>query len=317
MIAPPFDCVVTYHQNPLTCGVAKFNHIMAARLGLPLLGIFDPALAGYKAPLLSIKCSEFADQDLSRLHGLVQRMEPDVSPYLFLHGFENTLTEFELVSRAAKIYCGNREIYERLKDYAEAAGALWSPSTLRTSAVAADVGEISIFSFGMAHKLQAQHYFSLRDLLDASGKDYTIFLSAALHDGTSFEDAFSISFDQLRTVFDDNIRFLGFLSDDAVVEYMRRAMFFTAFFQRGVRENNSSVIAAMEQGCVVITNLDENSPNFCTHGRTLLDIQQLSELPLDKSYLSTLSDNARTAVADLGWDSLLARMGEVGGAFDV
>ena len=46
---PAFDCIVGYHMNPLTCGVAKFNAILGERLGVPVIHLFDPALAAARA----------------------------------------------------------------------------------------------------------------------------------------------------------------------------------------------------------------------------------------------------------------------------
>ena len=189
------DCVVTYHQNPITCGVAKFNHILAKRLKVPLLNLFDPALFNFKCPFLSIKCSEFTDNDLFRLHDLLHHFSSNTKIRLFLHDFNDTMTEFELVKRAEVVFCGNRDIYERLKGYELPVPivSLWSPGTLLPVASNHVVGEIRVFSFGMAHKLRAHHYIKLKRLLDHSGRSYTVFLSMALHEGTSFEEAFYLS----------------------------------------------------------------------------------------------------------------------------
>lgn len=302
------DCIATYHQNPLTCGVAKFNRILADRLGIPLLGIFDATVLQYRRPFLSIKCSEFLAHDLVRLHDLVHRFPSDAEIRVFLHDFNDTVTERELVNRASVVYCGNRKIYESLQAHAKLLVKLWSPSTLRPTAIGKSIGELTIFSFGMAHKLRTCHYVKLKRLLDKTGQSYTIFLSTALHDGTSFEEAFAISFEQLFKIFGANIRFLGFLSDDAVIEYLQRSTFFAAFFDHGVRENNSSVIAAMENGCVVITNTDEYSPFFMRHGKTVLDITCLQQLDTGCESLSRISGNAKEVVRNLGWSQLLQEL---------
>ena len=64
-----------------------------------------------------------------------------------------------------------------------------------------------------------------------------------------------------------SLYFLGNLSDVAVYNQLRESTFFAAFFDRGVRANNTSVAAAMETGAVVITNLDELSPPEYVHMR--------------------------------------------------
>jgi len=45
-----------------------------------------------------------------------------------------------------------------------------------------------------------------------------------------------------------------------------------------VRENNTTVLAAMDLGCCVITNLDRESPPEFVHRVTCLDLHQLTDL---------------------------------------
>ena len=35
------DCIVGYHLNPWTCGIAKFNAILARQLEVPVIGFVD------------------------------------------------------------------------------------------------------------------------------------------------------------------------------------------------------------------------------------------------------------------------------------
>ena len=46
------DCIAGYHLNPWTCGIAKFNTILARRLELPVVRIGAPELSSYRRPLL-------------------------------------------------------------------------------------------------------------------------------------------------------------------------------------------------------------------------------------------------------------------------
>jgi hypothetical protein len=57
------DCIAGYHLNPWTCGIAKFNAILAGHLALPVVGIGSSALVDYRRPLLSVKLSEFTPDD--------------------------------------------------------------------------------------------------------------------------------------------------------------------------------------------------------------------------------------------------------------
>lgn len=306
-----FDCIAGYHLNPLTCGVAKFNAILGEKLDIPVLSVFDTVVLDQSSVLLSIKCAEFSEYDLFRLYSLVNNAPTQLNISLFLHDFSDTLTERCLIERAQVVYCGNHEIYERLTPVCKSLVRLWSPATLQSRGDYSP-GELSVFTFGMAHKLRAGYYCRLKELLEATEKTYTVFISTALHEGTAFEGTFSAAFDQLQGIFGDHVRFLGFLSDDAVYQYLRHSTFFAAFFDKGVRDNNSSVNAAMQAGAVVITNLDSFSPpDFC-HSGNVLDIERVRELPTGAETLKAISESARSTVASRSWESFLKEMFSAG-----
>jgi hypothetical protein len=161
----------------------------------------------------------------------------------------------------------------------------------------------------MAHKVRSDYYCKLRSLLEQTGKSYCLYLSTALHDGTSFDDSFAGAFEELRDIFGSNVYFLGYLSDTAVYNYLSETTFFASFFDKGVRANNTSVNTAMECGAVVITNLDDYSPSSFVHLESVLDIRQCTTLPIEPRILSRIRARARMTATDvLGWDSLIARM---------
>ena len=58
------DCIVGYHLNPWTCGIAKFNAILSRHLHVPVVGVQGVELSNYQRPLLSIKMSEFSAVDV-------------------------------------------------------------------------------------------------------------------------------------------------------------------------------------------------------------------------------------------------------------
>ena len=107
-----------------------------------------------------------------------------------------------------------------------------------------------------------------------------------------------------------SLYFLGNLSDVAVYNRLRESTFFAAFFDRGVRANNTSVAAAMETGAVVITNLDELSPPEYVHGENVIDIERCDQLPTDPAVLDAMRARAVETAAKRGWDALVARMAE-------
>jgi hypothetical protein len=78
-----------------------------------------------------------------------------------------------------------------------------------------------------------------------------------------------------------------------------------AFFPKGARENNTTVLSAMAHGCCVITNLDEGSPSWMKHNDSVLDIDQLTELPSAQE-LRRVGNAARDAVAPYSFQHLAA-----------
>lgn len=303
------DAVLSYHLNPLTCGVAKFNLALGRRLGVPLMGVLSPEASSYRRPLLSLKLSEFRGEDAQRLEARRAAAAWGGGFALFLHDWTDTTVERALLGDAGAVYCGNAEIAAAVAPRRPDAIAVWCPSTILDSQRFTPA-ELSVFSFGMAHRLRGPLYERLRALLDASGRSYCVYVSAALHADTTIE-TFAATLDELRAIFGSRLYFVGHLSDAAVYNYLLTTTFFAAFFDRGVRENNTTVNAAMSSGAVVITNLDGYSPPAFRHGVNLLDIACCEALPTDPATLTALGRRATlTATEELGWDALIAATAE-------
>lgn len=299
------DCIAGYHLNPWTCGIAKFNTILARHLDLPVVGIREAELAGYQQPLLSVKLSEFTEEDAQRLGEWVAS---HVGRYeLFLHAFDGTGIEKSLLSAAARVYCGNSELTRTLAPLRPDAVELFCPGTL-LNPQRFQRTELSVFTFGMAHKIRVPLYRRLRDLLEATGKNYSVYVSTALHENTSFDGSFVVRFEELLSIFNGQIYFMGYLSDTAVFNHLVDCTYLAAFFEKGLRANNTSVNAAMECGCAVITNLDEDSPRGFTHMKNIIDINVCDRLP-DDSQTEKIGRAAREiAHAQYGWDQLVAQL---------
>ena len=170
-----------------------------------------------------------------------------------------------------------------------------------------DKTELSVFTFGMAHKIRVPLYRRLRDLLDATGKTYSVYVSTALHENTSFDDSFVVRFEELQSIF-NQVYFMGYLSDTAVFNHLVDCTFVAAFFEKGLRANNTTVNAAMEVGCAVVTNLDDHSPEGLVHMRNVIDINRCDRLP-EAAEAETIGRAARDiAHADYGWDQLVAQL---------
>ena len=299
------DCIAGYHLNPWTCGIAKFNAILARRLELPVVKIGSAELSRFRRPLLSLKMSEFSAEDALALDTWIEAHAGEYD--LFLHAFENSALEKRMLRAAARVTCGNRELYEQLKpgrpDIVEAfcPGTLLNPQRF-------DDTELRVFTFGMAHKIRVPLYRKLRDLLEATGKTYSVFVSTALHENTSFDDSFVVRFEELQSIFNGQIYFMGYLSDTAVFNHLVDCHFLAAFFEKGLRANNTTVSAAMEVGCAVVTNLDEHSPRGLVHMKNVIDINRCERLP-EPADAEQIGRAAREiAHADYGWDQLVAQL---------
>ena len=299
------DCIAGYHLNPWTCGIAKFNAILAKHLEVPVVGIGDVALGQYRRPLLSIKMSEFTTADAAELD--VWSVAKTGQFELFLHAFDGTPVEQRLVAAATRVYCGNSELYRDLRPVRPDIQELFCPGTI-LNPQRFQRTELSVFTFGMAHKIRVPLYRRLRDLLDATGRSYSVYVSTALHENTSFDGSFVVRFEELQSIFNGDVYFMGYLSDTAVYNHLMDCTYLAAFFEKGLRANNTTVNAAMENGCAVITNLDEHSPAGLVHGKNVIDINLCDRLPQVEQTARIGRAAREIAHAEYGWDQLVAQL---------
>ena len=153
-----------------------------------------------------------------------------------------------------------------------------------------------------------QKYAKIAKLLDASGKTYSVYVSTALHENTSFDGSFVVRFEELQSIFGGQVYFMGYLSDTAVFNHLIDCTYVAAFFEQGLRANNTTVNAAMECGCAVITNLDEHSPAGLAHMKNVVDINVCDRLP-DVEQTQRIGRAARDiAHAQYGWEQLVAQL---------
>ena len=297
------EAVVTHHRDGFRSGVARFNELLAARLGVPLYGVDDDSKPGWAKSLFSFKVSEMSDWERDALAERMGRV--DWRGEVYLHEWSGLDLERQIVGRAARVHCGNLEIREQIRGLTSEPDDVWTPGLL-VDRRDYQPAEISVFSFGMGHKIQTEAFRRLRALLDRSGRSYAVYVSAANHETSSLEDAESV-FREMHEVF-PSLYFLGNLSDVAVHNQLREATFFAAFFPKGVRANNTTVAAAMETGAVVITNLDEYSPAEYVHMENVVDIGRCEELPTDPAVLDGIRTRAVETARARGWDELVERM---------
>ena len=137
-------------------------------------------------------------------------------------------------------------------------------------------------------------------LLTLCARSFRLEVSSALHEGTSFDENFFLVSSEISQAFGGRVRFLGFLADEEVSRRLLTTSALVAFFPRGVRENNTTVLSAMAHGCAVISNLDSSSPSWMEHGQTIFDINQLKSFP-DESLIYRVGENAKKAVAEFNF----------------
>ena len=274
------DAVLSYHADPLTCGVTKFSQQLAKRLNVrwALLG------TACTSALVSIKPQEMR-KDVPFF--APYRSDEKYPPFdLFLHG----PSDAGYLSLARRVFAASAVLADEVRPYRPDVISAWCPSLVE----AQPREPIAVLSFGMAHKLRTDLYAILKEKLDATGEPYVVYVSAALHEGTSFSDA-AQSFETLRQLFGHHFVFLGTIADEAMVDRLRTCTYVAAFFEHGLRENNTSVFAAIEHGATVLTNWDGQTPNIL---RTLTcDIKRSEGLPhVNRRYMLEQT---------YGWDKLV------------
>jgi glycosyltransferase involved in cell wall biosynthesis len=270
-----YSCIVSYHTNPYTCGVARFNQALARTLGVGVISVANFVKNSKGLPLLSLKFEEIPEDVAQEL---IDRMLPGTSEFdLFLHGIYESELEREFVSHSRNVYVATAEYGDALRPIRSDIVTLFAPA-------APFIGDkepfdLTLLTFGMAHKIRSGGYQKLGEILATDHRRVQLEISTALHEGTSFgEDFFAIN-SEISEVFDGNVDFLGFLADSEVSRRLRAADALVAFFPLGARENNTTVLSAMAHGCAVITNTDRRTPSWMKHGESIFDIDRLTVFP--------------------------------------
>jgi hypothetical protein len=300
-----YSCLVTSHGNAHLSGVAKFNLLLAHRLSVPRICIQDFAAIKKGPILLSFKLNDQSEFDRENTKNLISYCSTNHIVFdVFFHTFDGSDIENTIVQMCRNIYCGNSEIFHAVGKNKKRKVLAWCPALVDTDKKISE-HTFNIFSFGMAHKIHVNYYTRLFHILEEGNIDYTIWVSTAFHEKANFGDFNSIS-DEMNRIFGDRIQFLGFLSDSAVNYFLDKSDLFVAFFNTGVRANNTSVHAALDRGCAILTNCDEYSPEWIQHGRNVLDIRKTQVEDLKPAVLAQLRKNApQDSSTNAGWENLV------------
>ena len=244
------DAVLGTEMNPLMSGIAKFNAQLARRLGVPVARAVDDDVVA----LVSLRS---CDDCLITPFPLDDVLRPPIVYDLFLHG-QVGQDRAGLLPRARRVFSANAALAGQIRPIRPDVISAWCPSLLEHVG-AFPSADLTLFSFGMGHKLsQLPRYTRLEALLEATGLTYSLYLSSGLHSGASVQDA---AYVDLERLFGHHVIFLGILSDRAVAHYLATSTYVVAFFDRGLRENNTTVLSALAAGATVITNCDAQTPD--------------------------------------------------------
>lgn len=279
--------------------MARFNVSLASALNSKVLSLAAASNSESGKILVSIKLQEIDDAGKVNLEKILSNSSLTFD--VFLHASEESDLEDRLLKRAQRVFAASAEIGEEIKSRRPDVVNLFAPGA-PISAVSKQT-EISLLTFGMAHKISATGYRKLAKILAVSKLSFQLEVSSALHEGTSFDENFFSVADEISQSFGGNVVFLGFLADQEVSRRLQETTALVAFFPNGVRENNTTVMSAMAHGCAVITNLDSQSPNWMTHSHNIFDINKLENFP-DATQIASVRKNAQLAVAEFGFDRL-------------
>jgi len=279
--------------------VARFNQALARTLGVEVVSVSEFLARPRGFPLLSLKFEEIPDDVAQEIAHHVAQSGSAFD--LFLHGIQVSDPSRKLLAHARKVFVGSVDHADSIRPVRPDIVALFAPGAPFTGDQ--KPFDLKLLTFGMAHKIRADGYRKLGEMLSADHRSYQLEISTALHEGTSFSDDFFSVTTEISNVFKGNVSFLGFLADGEVSGRLRAADALIAFFPNGARENNTTVLSAMSHGCAVITNLDNYSPDWMNHGESIFDINKLSEFP-SALEIQTVRDGAVTAVAPYNFESL-------------
>lgn len=296
--------VISSHLNPNLSGVAKFNFLLAQKLNVPCIGL-EQAFEIKEGPvLLSLKMKDLNHFEIEQFIKIVSLFKNINMNYdIFFHTFDGMEIEYALVENCRQVFCGNSEIKYSLQRISKPVISAWCPFLVDTHGIIKE-SKLNLFSFGMAHKIQIKFYRILYELLQKNDLNYSLWLSTAFHEKANFGE-FGLLSSQLSAIFGPHIQFLGFLSDEAINYFLRKTQLFVAFFEKGVRANNTTVNAAMVRGCAVLTNCDQYTPQWMQNGENILDIHKVGPQHLDINFLKRIGKRAKAdANTYASWEGL-------------
>lgn len=295
-----YSAVVSLHTNPFTCGVARFNRSLAEQLKVPLLSL-DTYLRSVPSgdELLSLKIDEIPQVQQEQLSDFLAEKTPSFT--YFVHDASGSELQRLLLKSASRVFANSRELTEKLSVSRSDITAVFSPGAGVHEKL--PHVELRLLTAGMAHKIRQHGYLKLAELLGKASIKVRLEVTTAVHDGQRFDEEFFSVATEIKSAFAGNVHFCGFLSDEELSHRLQEVDAFAAFFPRGVRENNTTVLSAMAHSCPVLTNCDEFTPPWMVHDLTLFDVERLTQFPSIDA-LRRVGAAAKSVVGDFGFRQL-------------
>jgi hypothetical protein len=181
---------------------------------------------------------------------------------------------------------------------------MWSPPTLpQLQQQNTDFNPVNIISFGMAHKIDVNFHKQLINWLESNKVDYRMTVSASPHEGEDFFLSSKRIQESFQDLYGKNFIWAGYLGEQILLRELQQSDVFVGFYPDGVRENNSSAIAALSFGLKVITNFDIDSPDFFRNHKSSIDIMNLPRY--SSSSLKKKSPEMTERIGLYSWENFL------------
>lgn len=282
-----YSSILGLHAESEFCGVSRFNRMLAGKLGVPSSSLENSRIQEDKHILISIKFSEL---DLAGVENELGKQVLNLDLFsnfdVFIHDQPKSVKHWEILSRARHIFCGNSKIHKLVYERFSNSSPMWSPPTLplfkkRNS----ELEPLNFISFGMAHKFDINLHKQLIDWLNSNRVNYQMTVSASPHEGEDFFLSSKRIQERFEDLYGSNFIWAGYLGEQILLRELQQSDVFVSFYPDGVRENNSSAIAALSFGLKVISNFDIDSPSILRNHNNAIDIdflQSYSSLDLKK-----------------------------------
>ncbi len=292
--------IVTLHSNSHMCGVSKFNRILGQKLALEVVALDKNPKQLAQELLVSISFPEFDKLHQTQLEALLSGKHFG----LVVHGLAESDFQTRLLGQASWIMALNEEILEQIQGMGLVNVILgWSPPTvsiggqLRSSLLDMEPDDKQLFMFGMSKKFNSESLNHLERVLGKDVQSWRLVISAGLHENSRFDDEFFAKVNGLRARSKLQVFFAGFLSDEAVSEYLLASRACVLIFSPAARANNSTLTSALDHGCNVLTNVDKFTPHWMLNTGAVSDLESIAAVPPRRLTGSLLPES-------MGWDSL-------------